>query len=156
MMSKYLSLSIAIVFFSFIVGMIIYEALKKFKFFSNNLQNLNFIKSNRLNKIIGIGVTKWVIKNTFFKFFNQKLKLKSKVEKTDLNKLRNEMTKSEIEHLIGFVFVAIFALVKFYTVSMLFASIIMMVNILMNLYPSLLQQMNKRRIDELIKKISLT
>lgn len=156
MMSKYLSLSIAIVFFSFIVGMIIYEALKKSKFFSNNLQNLNFIKSNQLNKIIGIGVIKWIVKNTFFKFFNQKLKLKSKVEKTDLNKLRNEMTKSEIEHLIGFVFVTIFALVKFYTVSMLFASIMMIVNILMNLYPSLLQQMNKRRIDELIKKISLT
>jgi len=33
---------------------------------------------------------------------------------------------------------------------------IMVVNILMNLYPSLLQQENKRRIDKLIKRQNLT
>lgn len=58
------------------------------------------------------------------------------------------MTKSEIEHLIAFVF-ASFAIAKFYNHNYLFCLIIMIVNILMNLYPSLLQQQNKRRIDKL-------
>lgn len=62
------------------------------------------------------------------------------------------MTISEIDHLIGFVFVTIFALVKFYYLDFLFGLTIMMVNILMNLYPSLLQQQNKRRIDRSIKR----
>ena len=62
------------------------------------------------------------------------------------------MTISEIDNLIGFVFVTIFALVKFYYLDFLFGLTIMMVNILMNLYPSLLQQQNKRRIDRSIKR----
>jgi hypothetical protein len=86
------------------------------------------------------------------KYFNQKLKLRNEIEKTDLHALRKEMTSSEIDHLIGFVFVAIFALIKFYKTEWLFGLIIMTVNILMNLHPSLLQQQNKRRIDKVLKK----
>ncbi|WP_228413791.1 hypothetical protein [Chryseobacterium sp. CH21] len=89
----------------------------------------------------------------FFKFFNQKLKLKSKIQKSSLIILRNEMTKSEIDHLIGFIFVSIFAFIKILENNFVFAMIMMIVNILMNLYPSLLQQENKRRIDKFIKRL---
>jgi len=68
-----------------------------------------------------------------------------------LTELRKEMTFSEISHLIGFGFVTIFALAKFINGTYLFGLIIMIVNVLLNLYPSLLQQENKRRIDRLIK-----
>ncbi len=61
------------------------------------------------------------------------------------------MTVAEISHLIGFAFVTVFALVKVFNGLYLFALVIMFVNILMNLYPSLLQQENKRNIDRLIK-----
>lgn len=119
--------------------------------FYKNVSNLNFIKSENGNNFIGLGIFKWIVKNTFFKYFNQKLKLKKKIEKTDLNKLRNEMTVSEIDHLIGFGFVTIFVLIKIFNCNYLFGLVIMIVNILMNLYPSLLQQENKRRIDKFIK-----
>lgn len=92
------------------------------------------------------------MKNTYFKYFNQKLKLKNKVETIELNELRKEMTISEIDHLIGFTFVTIFALVKLINGFYLFGLVIMIVNILLNLYPSLLQQENKRRIDIFIRK----
>lgn len=153
MIYKYLSFSIAIAFISFMVGMMINALLRKTAFYKNHLSNLNFIKSERLNDIIGIGIFKWIVKNTFFKFFNQKLTLKKKIEIADLNKLRDEMTISEIDHLIGFAFVTIFAFIKWYTHNFIFGLTIMIVNILMNLYPSLLQQKNKRRIDKLIEKI---
>lgn len=133
--------------------MSINAVLRKTEFYNKNLSSLNFIKSENLNKIIGIGIFKWIVKNTFFKYLNQKLKLKKKIEKTDLNKLRNEMAISEIDHLIGFFFVTIFVFVKFFNFNYLFGLIMMTVNILMNLYPSLLQQENKRRIDKLIKKL---
>lgn len=150
---KYLSFSISIAVISWIVGMTINAILRKKEFYKNKLSKLNFLKSEKLNKLIGIGIFKWIVKNTFFKFFNQKLKLKNKIERTDLHKLRDEMTISEIDHLVGFAFVTIFALGKLFSLNFLFGFTIMIVNILMNLYPSLLQQENKRRIDKLIKKL---
>ena len=150
---QYLSFSVSITFISWIIGMIL-NALIKNKSYYINLSNLNFIKSKTLNKRIGLGIFKWIVKNTFFKYFNQKLKLKNKIEITDLNGLRNEMIIAEISHLIGFGFVTIFALLKLINGIYLFALIFMIVNILLNLYPSLLQQENKRRIDRLIKNCS--
>lgn len=138
------------------VGITINGILKKTAFYNNHLSNLNFIKSETLNKWIGVNMVKWIVKNTPFKYINQKLHLKNKIEKADLYQLRQDMTSSEIDHLIGFVFVAAFALVKFYKTQWLFGLTIMAVNILMNLNPSLLQQQNKRRIDRLIKKMYTT
>lgn len=147
---KYLAYSIALGFISFIVGMAVNAILRRTVFYTHSLSNLNFIRSEQLNRLIGIGVFKWVIKNTFLKYFNQSLTLKKKIEKTDLVKLRDEMTAAEISHLIAFLFVTTFALEKFYNLNFIFGLTIMIVNVLMNLYPSLLQQVNKRRIDKFI------
>ncbi len=155
-MYKYISFSISIAVISWLVGMALNAVLRKTTFYKSNLSNLNFIKTEKLNKIIGIDIFKWVVKNTFFKFFNQKLKLKSKIEKSDLITLRNEMTISEIDHLIGFVFVTVFAVIKSIQFNYKFGLIIMIVNVLLNLYPSILQQQNKRRIDTFLKKLQQT
>lgn len=149
---KYISFSIAITFISFLVGMAVNSLLKKTKFYDNELSNLNFVKSEKLNQWLGVDLVKWMVKNTPFKYLNQKLKLNNTIEKTDLHQLRQEMTSSEIDHLIGFVFVTIFALLKVYKSEWLFALTIMIVNILMNLHPSLLQQQNKRRIDKILSR----
>src|SRR5689334_9199824 len=114
MIYKYLSFGISISIISWIVGMAIGSVLRKTEFYGQKLSNLNFITGYSLNKIIGLDVFKWIVKNTFFKFFNQKLKLKNKAEKTDIHKLRDEMTISEIDHLIGFMFVTVFVFIKFY------------------------------------------
>ena len=150
---KYLSFSIALGFISFIVGIAVNAILRRTEFYKRSLTNLNFVTSEKLNKVIGIGIFKWVVKNTFFKYFNQSLTLKKRIEKTDLVKLRDEMTAAEISHLIAFLFVTFFAFAKFYNLNFLFGLTIMIVNVLMNLYPSLLQQENKRRIDRFIKKL---
>ena len=155
MILKYLSFAIALIFMSFIVGMVMTSILRKTDFYNKTLANLNLIKSEVLNKIIGIGVIKWIVKNTFFKFFNQKLKIDGKINLTELKIIRNEMTKSEIDHLFAFIFVCIFIIIKLYNQEYLFAFIILIVNILMNIYPSLLQQQNKRRIDNLIKRFKI-
>ncbi|MBK9635439.1 MAG: hypothetical protein IPO64_13360 [Bacteroidetes bacterium] len=152
MVFSYFSNSIALAFFSFIVGMAVYFFLRKTKFHNDKLLNLNFVKSDLLNKFLGVNFLKWIVRNTPVKYFNQKIKLKGIVDKSDLQKMRQEMTKSEIEHLVGFAFVTIFVLVKFYKSEWLFGLIMMMVNVFMNLNPSLLQQQNKRRLDDLIKK----
>ena len=144
----YLKFSISIAFISWLVGMILNSLVKDRPVYSN-LSNLDFIKKETLTKILGLDLFKWVVINTPFKFFNQRLKWKNKIELAQLIELRKEMTISEISHLIGFGFVVVFAIDKFFKGQFLFALVIMIVNTLMNLYPSLLQQVNKRRIDKI-------
>ena len=148
-MIKYLTFGVSISFISWIIGMIFNSILMKTEYYKK-LSNLNFIESKTLNKNIGLKYFKWIVSNTFFKFFNQKIKLKNK--KTKLTEIRREMTIAEISHLIGFIFVTFIAVYKSLSHHYLFGLTIMIVNILMNLYPSLLQQENKRRIDPLIKR----
>lgn len=152
-MNKYISFAISIAVISWVVGMAINTIVRKTEFYSRNLSSLNFIKSNRLNRTIGIDVFRWIVKNTFFKYLNQKIKFDKRVDKSALEIVRNEMTISEIDHLIAFIFVSVVALIKSININYLFGLTIMIVNVLMNLYPSLLQQENKRRIDKLIKKL---
>jgi hypothetical protein len=140
---------ISISFISWIVGMIVNSILMKTKLYFK-LSNLNFIKNKDLNKKIGMKPFKWIVKNTFFKYFNQKIKVEN--QNVDLAEIRKEMTFSEISHLIGFVFVAIVAFYQIYSKGLLFGLTMMIPNTLMNLYPSLLQQENKRRIDIFLKR----
>lgn len=148
-MLNYLTFGIAISVISWMVGMIFNAVLVKTEYY-NKISDLNFLESERSNKRIGIKYFKWIVKNTFFRFFNQKITLKDK--KTTLTEIRKEMTIAEISHLIGFVFVTVFAIYKSSTHNCFFGLTIMTVNVFMNLYPSLLQQENKRRLDKLIKK----
>lgn len=150
MLFQYLSYSISIIFISFIIGMIMTALIKNSDFYNKTLSNLSFIKNETTNKIIGVGVIKWIVKNTFFKFLNQKLKIDKKMSFEDLKNIRNEMTKSEIDHLFAFLFVMIFVITSFYRQKYSISFVILFMNIIMNLYPSLLQQQNKRRLDKFL------
>ena len=154
-MIKYLTFSFAISVISWIVGMVVNAGLIKTPFYKQYLTKLNFITDENLNRYIGIGIFKWIIIHSLFKYFNPKLSLKKKIIISELPDLRNEMTIAEISHLIGFVFVIGFILVKVGQGYYLFALIMLIVNILMNLYPSLLQQQNKRRIDKYSKLLAV-
>ncbi|RFC55537.1 glycosyl-4,4'-diaponeurosporenoate acyltransferase CrtO family protein [Brumimicrobium aurantiacum] len=151
-MVHYLTFGISISFISWIVGIIGNSVLEKTDYYQT-LSHMNFIPNRSFNKWIGLKYFKWIVRNTFFKFFNPDLKLKGK--KVELSTIRYEMTKAEIGHLIGFVFVVGFAIYKGINENWLFAFIIIIPNVLMNLYPSLLQQENKRRIDLLLKRKSI-
>ncbi|MCU0444059.1 MAG: hypothetical protein MUE85_04020 [Microscillaceae bacterium] len=142
--------SISIV--SWMIGIIFNGIFGKTDFYKK-LSNLNFIESKSLNKNIGMKYFKWLVKNTFFKFLNQKIKLEKKND--DLKNIRNEMTLAEISHLVGFMFVALWAIYFSFRVNLLYGLTIMIPNIFLNLYPSLLQQENKRRIDKLINRQKL-
>lgn len=148
-MTNYIVFGISISVISWMVGIIVNSFLVKTNYYER-LSNMNFITSKALNKYIGIKYFKWIVINTFFSFFNQSIKLSN--GKLDLESVRKEMTISETSHLIGFIFVLGFAI--YWTIIHSFVSglTIMAANVILNLYPSLLQQENKRRIDKLIRR----
>ena len=131
---------------SWILGMILNSILARTQYYEK-LSHLNFMTNPRLNSLIGLDAFKWIVKNTPFKFFNPKLNLKAKAGMTELDNLRKEMTFAEVSHLIAFIAVSVFPIIKIANAEFLPALAMMIPNILLNLYPSLLQQQNKRRID---------
>ena len=152
MIIKYLSFSISIVFISFLVGMMVYALIQKSAYFTNRLEGLNFLPDEKWNRLIGVGIVKWIVKNTPFRFLNPTLQVSRKIDQAMLMDIRNRMTKAELEHLIAFVFVCLFTLFKFCNSEWAFGFCILFINMAMNLYPTLLQQQNKRRISKLLKQ----
>ncbi|AMV34947.1 hypothetical protein VN12_22665 [Pirellula sp. SH-Sr6A] len=140
-------LSISVI--SWMVGIVGNAILLRTSYY-DKLSHLNFIRSKALNRALGIEQFKWIVKNSFFRFFNQSIKIEGK--HTDLASIRHQMTLAEVGHLIGFLFVGAVALYQSINVSVLFGLSMMIPNVLLNGYPSLLQQENKRRIDQFIDR----
>ncbi len=153
MLLKSLTFGLAICTISWIVGIIATVLLRRTAFYTQHLSHLNFLPGKALNKAIGLDLIKWVILNTPFRFFNPGLKIQKRPDLAQLLHLRNEMTAAEIGHLTGFVFVLIFAVIKSIQFNIQFGLMVMLVNVFLNLYPSLLQQENKRRMDPLIQRL---
>ncbi|EPR71182.1 hypothetical protein ADIWIN_3227 [Winogradskyella psychrotolerans RS-3] len=61
------------------------------------------------------------------------------------------MVYAEIGHLIGFIFILIVIVIKLWNGLFLSAFILFLFNIIFNLYPILLQQQNKNRIDHILR-----
>jgi hypothetical protein len=154
-MIKHLTFAFTVSVISWIVGMVANALLIKTPYYHQHLKHLNFIRNESVNSYIGIEIFKWIIIHSAFKYFNPKLSMKKQIKPSELPNLRNEMTIAEISHLIGFVFVTAFVLVKLLKGYYLSALIIMIMNILLNLYPTLLQQQNKRRIDKYSRAVTL-
>ena len=153
-MIKYFTFSLSIAFISWIIGMIISALIPKKGIFYQRLLSLNFIKNEKVNDAIGLQWFKWIIMHSFFRFFNPKLSIKKRILATELVDYRSEMITAELNHLFAFVFMGVFTLIKIFQGLYLFALVMLLVNILMNLYASLLQQQNKRRIERYLNLLN--
>ena len=116
----------------------------------DRLSSLDLVRHGALIPRVGMRQFKWVVTNTPFKFFNPAIRVAG--TGTDLALIRDEMTKAEVNHLIGFALVTLAAIVMGIAVGPVFGMAMMVGNVLLNLYPSLLQQENKRRIDRVIRR----
>ena len=148
---SYFLITIALTFSSWLVGLILNGAIKNKAFYSK-ITHLNFIKKESVNRSIGIDGFKWVIKNSFFKYFNQKLKFKTRPSISQLKEIRKEMTYSEISHFVGFIFILVIIVLKLLKGQNAYAFMLFIFNIIFNLYPSSLQQQNKKRMDRILKR----
>ena len=143
--------SIVFVFVSWTIGLVINNVIKNMAFYSR-LSHFNFIKKEITYKVIGMPAFKWILKNSFFKYFNQKLKFESRPSRSQLQEIRKEMTYSEVGHYIAFIFMLAVMVLKLRNGQASYAIILFIFNIVFNFYPSLLQQQNKRRIDRVLKQ----
>lgn len=138
-------LSLSVV--SWMVGIIGHALLQRTRYY-DALTHLRFMPSRALNRALGIAQFKWFVKHSVFRYLNQSIRVEGM--QTDLASIRAHMTVAELSHLIGFLFVAAFAVYQSVNVGLLFGVTMMLPNVVLNGYPVLLQQENKRRIDQLL------
>lgn len=148
-MVQYFFYAISVNFLSWAIGELLNQKIKEKQWYCN-FSKLNFIKSEKLRKLVGLRLFQSALTNTILKRFNRKLQLNQRKTLTDLKKLRVEMTNAEISHFMAFLITLISSIIVFYF-NMIFGLLIFSLNIPMNLYPSLLQQQNNERIDEILK-----
>lgn len=147
----YILNSIVFTLVSWTIGLVINNAIKNTVFYSS-FSHFNFIKKETTYRAIGMTVFKWMLKNSFFKYFNQKLKFETRPSISQLQEIRKEMTYSETGHYIAFIFMAVIMVLKLLNGEVAYTAILFVFNLIFNLYPSLLQQQNKNRIDKILKQ----
>ena len=151
MIAIYILNSILLTLVSWTIGLVFNNAIKNMAFYTR-LSHFNFIKKEATYRAIGMPAFRWMLKNSFFKYFNQKLKFESRPSSVQLQEIRKEMTYSEVGHYIAFLFMLVLMVLKLRNGQISYAFIIFVFNIIFNLYPSLLQQQNKKRIDRILKQ----
>ncbi|SFG10249.1 hypothetical protein SAMN04487988_101417 [Algoriphagus hitonicola] len=134
-----------------ILGFLVNERIKGNQLY-HRISRLEFIKNDRINQWIGVGVMKFLVSKTFWGKFNTKLKIEGKPALKEMILLKEEMTSAEISHLIGFLAVLLVSFGLTVTKNYEFGLVLLIINIIFNLYPSLLQQQNKRRITGIIER----
>lgn len=144
-----LSFGLSLSVISWMVGIMGNALLLRTRYYEK-LSDLNLITSETLNEFLGIEQFKRIVKNSVFRFLNPSIRVEGR--HTDLAAIRHQMTLAEVSHLLGFLFVAAAALYQSVNVSVVFGLSMMIPNVVLNAYPSLLQQQNKRRIDRLLNR----
>ena len=140
---------VALIFLSYTIGALLTSVLNAtglIRYFYNR----NFI-SDKWTKNLGVLHFGWLVKNTFMRLFNNKVYLKNKRDKESLKMLIKESTNAEVGHLIGFVSLLIVNIYIFFAGdNFIYALVLMLINIIFNLYLVFLQQYNKRRVKRLL------
>ena len=140
------------IFISYTFGVILTPIIFKTSFKKYLLDN-QFL-NDKWTKRIGVLHFGWLIRHSFMGLFNQKLKYKGKLNREKLLQLKQEMTFSELGHLLAFLFLIVLNLLFIYwKLDWRYIISFFILNIIFNFYLVLLQQYNKRRIGKLLKTL---
>jgi len=146
-----LTMSFLLVFYSGLPGLWIAHMIRRKNTpLFHAIRNYQLTRHATFYNFLGIGLFVYCIKNTFFKRFNTKISITKRPRVDEISKLLDELTISELCHILGFLFVLIFQIVttvvyRWYDVF-LYLTIF---NTILNLYPVLLQERNKLRLKAL-------
>lgn len=133
-----------------VLGALMVEILKRSPDYEQ-LANFRFIKNDRINDWIGVNLIKWIVAKTAWRRLNPKLTASPSSNLTELKELRMSMTHAEVAHLFAFILqIVIIAILWWFDRDPVFLLILTLMNVFLNLYPSLLQQRNKVKLDRVI------
>lgn len=142
------SISFLFAFYSGLPGLWIAERMfKRGLPFFYSVKAFTLTRNIKFYHFLAIDVFVYCLKNSFFKHFNNRIRITRAPGIAEINELLNQITVAEICHLFGFGIVLIFQIIAAVywgsTDVVLYSSLF---NLIFNVYPILLQERNKLRL----------
>lgn len=146
---------ILVVLSSWGVGGLVNEYLRTLSSYKS-LTTMVFIKKDKLNAYLGVNLFQVLVSKSWYSKINKTINLKD-YSFEGLKNMRKHIESGEMGHLIGLTLVQAYFLIQLILEgSLSHFSLGTILNILLNLYPILLQQKNKLRIDRLLNQYRKT
>ncbi len=143
---------ILFMFLSFVVGVIVDPILRRTTNYEWLSTRYLFSDSKTYEKI-GILWFQKFLKVTPLGSFNGDIKFTHKRDLATLKAIRDQMATAEISHWVGFALMLGLTIVAWFTRGTVVGLGYILFNLLGNVYPSLLQQYNKRRLSRVISTL---
>ena len=140
---------IAVMFLSFIVGMIADAILRRTANYAWVSSRYLFAKSKSYERI-GVLWFRWFLLITPLRYFNTQICFANKCDLGTLQAVRSNMATTEVSHWCGAIAMLCVTCVVWWQRGATLGLWFLLFNFLGNVYPALLQQYNKRRLERVI------
>lgn len=137
--------AVAVMFLSFIVGMMVNDILRRTAFYGRLTDRYLFSEPETYEKLGVLGFRKLLLR-TPLGWFNKFIHISEDRSLAHLRSVRVHMANSEVAHWVGFVSMSSLMFVAWWYRGPKIAVAYLVFNVLGNFYPCMLQQYNKRRI----------
>jgi hypothetical protein len=141
--------AIAAMFLSFIVGMAVNALLRRLEIY-DRLSNLSLFSDPKSFENIGVLWYRKILLATPLRYFNPNIRFSSDRSKETLDSIRVHMANAEVSHWVGFFAMLPVMVAAWWYRGSTVGLAYLVLNVLGNLYPCLLQQYNKSRLNKVI------
>lgn len=148
-MRQFLSNPIAMMFLSFLVGVIADSLLRRTAAY-DWLSSRYLFANAKAYESLGVLWFRRFLLATPLRLFNPNIRFTKKTDLESLKKVREHIASAEVGHWVGMVVMLGLMLVAWWLYGAKVGVGYLVLNILGNLYPCLLQQYNKRRLEPVI------
>ncbi len=140
---------VAMLFLSFIAGLIGDALLRRFAFYQS-LSRLYLFSDSKIYERLGVLWFRKFLLATPLRLFNNKIFVAQKRDLNKLKEVRAHIATAEGSHWVAFFLMLIAMLPAWWYFGWRIGASYLALNIAGNLYPCLLQQVNKRRLNAVI------
>ena len=136
-------------FLSFIIGVFADLALKRLPIYESMSGRFLFAEEKTYERL-GVALYRRLLLATPLRLFNNQIKIPKNRDVQLLKDIRKHIATAEVSHWVGFVVMMVATIHAWMTYGPKIGLSFVVLNILGNLYPCMLQQYNKRRLYQLI------
>lgn len=146
---KILNNAVAVMFLSFIIGVLVDLVLRRMPFYEWISGRYVFADEKTYERL-GVAWFRKILLATPLRMFNTNIKIPKNRDLQLLKDIRKHIAAAEVSHWVGFAVMAVLTVFAWMSYGPKIGLSFVVLNVLGNLYPCLLQQYNKRRLYQLI------
>ena len=146
---NFLDNAVAVIFLSFIVGMMGNSILRRLTIYER-LSNRHLFSKPKSYERLGILWYRKILLATPLRLFNTNIRFPANRSLETLESIRMHMINAEMSHWVGFAAMLVLNVAAWWYRGLTVGLVYLIVNIIGNLYPCLLQQYNRLRLATVI------